>query len=357
MGLLRQGAGLVALLAMAAGALALPSHFEDPLERPAQISDLALRAPVLGTAAAGSALIAVGQRGHILRQSSPTSPWHQVRVPVSTDLVAVAFPSPDHGWAVGHDGIVLSTRDGGVTWQRRLDGHMAYEIELSHYEALAARGDATALRELRFLKRMASQAPARPFLDVWFKSDKDGYLVGAFGMVFRTSDGGSSWVPMAERTDNPKRLHLYAVRGDADNTYVAGEQGTTLRLDAATGRFIAMNAPYKGSFFGVAVQKARVIVYGLKGHALMSEDRGHTWLVLETGTTQSIVGSAVDPRGHVLFATQGGRILRLRAKDTRLSEAGTVKAGEVFGMASAGDGRTVMATSAGPKAVQLGEGS
>lgn len=353
--MLRACAGTIALAVTAIGTPALPSHFEDPLERPAQMSDLSLQAPVLGVASAGSAFIAVGQQGRILRQSSPTSPWRQVVVPVSTDLVAVSFSTADHGWAVGHDGVVLSTRDGGTSWQRRLDGRKAYEIEMSYYEPLAARGDASALRELRHLKKIASQAVARPLLDVWFKSESEGYLVGAFGMILHTADGGNSWVPMAGRADNPKHLHLYAVRADAESVYIAGEQGMALRLDAGAGRFVAMNVPYTGSLFGVAVHQARVVFYGLNGHAFLSEDRGNRWNALESETTQSIVGCAADSRGDLLFATQGGKIMRLRAKRTSLSEAGTVKAGEVFGIASAGDGRIVVATSTGPKDVQLSE--
>ena len=32
-------------------------------------------------------------------------------VPVSSDLVAVAFPTPQQGWAVGHDGVILASAD------------------------------------------------------------------------------------------------------------------------------------------------------------------------------------------------------------------------------------------------------
>jgi photosystem II stability/assembly factor-like uncharacterized protein len=354
---LRVWAGLVTSLAIAANALALPSNYEDPLEQPAQMSDLQLRAPVLAITGAGTALIAVGQRGRILRATSPTSPWRQMAVPVSTDLVAVSFPSPNHGWAVGHDGIVLSSSDGGVSWQRRLDGRRAYQIELSYYKALAARGNAGGLREVRYLKKVASRAPAWPFLDVWFKNDSDGYLVGAFGMIFHTSDGGTSWTPMTDCADNPKRLHFYAVRGDADDTYIAGEQGTSLKFDSGKGRFVAMNAPYKGSFFGVAAQGARVVVYGLNGHAFLSDDRGSTWHALDTGTTQSIVGYAATPHGDLLFATQGGKIMRLQAKGTSISMAGIETAEEVFGIASTGDGNAVIATSTGPRSIQLSGGS
>jgi len=333
--------------------MALPAHFEDPLQQPAQITPMSLRSPVLAVAQAGTGLVAVGQRGHILRKLSPTATWVQVAAPVSTDLVAVSFSSPEHGWAVGHDGVVLSSSDGGQSWQRRLDGRMAWQAAVSFYEARAAQGDEAAQHQLNYLKKVAAQAPAWPFLDVWFRSDSDGYLVGAFGLILHTTDAGNSWTPMMDLTDNAKRLHLYAVRGHGDDVFIAGEQGIVLRLDAATGRFVAVPLPYKGSLFGVAVQANRVVVYGLGGHVLLSDDHGATWRVLETGTTQSFVGSAERPDGALLLVTQGGKIMQLPANAMQLSASGQAIAGEVFGIAPEGDNGVVVATSTGPKPVRL----
>jgi photosystem II stability/assembly factor-like uncharacterized protein len=346
--------GVACVLGIAMNALALPAHFEDPLQRAAQITPFSLQSPILALAQAGNALVAVGQRGHILRKSSPTATWVQVAVPVSTDLAAVSFPSPAHGWAVGHDGVVLSSTDGGQSWQRRLDGHKAWQTAVSYYEGRSAHGDEAAARQLRYLQKVAAQAPAWPFLDVWFRTESDGYLVGAFGLILHTTDAGNSWTPLMDLTDNPKRLHLYAVRGQGDAVFIAGEQGIVLRRDAATGRFAALSLPYKGSFFGVAVQATRVVAYGLSGHAMLSEDRGNTWRALESGTTQSFVGYAVRPDGSLLLVTQGGKIMQLSANATQLSALGHAMAGEVFGIAPSGDDGVVVATSTGPKPVRLG---
>lgn len=342
------------VLGIAVTAMAMPAHFEDPLLQPAQITPISLRSPVLAVAQAGTGFVAVGQRGHILRKSSPTATWVQVAVPVSTDLVAVSFPSPEHGWAVGHDGVVLSSSDGGQSWQRRLDGPKAWQAAVSYYEGRAVQGNEVAARQLNYLKKVADQAPAWPFLDVWFRNDSDGYLVGAFGLILHTTDAGTSWTPIMDLTDNPKRLHLYAVRGHGDDVFIAGEQGIVLRLDAATGRFVAVSLPYKGSLFGVAVQATRVVVYGLGGHVLLSDDHGATWRVLETGTTQSFVGAAERPDGALLLVTQGGKIMRLPADATQLSAVGQAITGEVFGIAPEGVDGVVVATSTGPKPVRLG---
>src|SRR5574340_1818382 len=80
--------------------------FRDVLDTPAAMSPLAQRGLLLGLARAGNAVVAVGQRGHILWSDDAGGHWQQAAVPVSSDLVAVSFPTPKIGWAVGHDGVV-----------------------------------------------------------------------------------------------------------------------------------------------------------------------------------------------------------------------------------------------------------
>ena len=104
--------------AQSAGAAA----YVDVLDLPAKPSALARQSPLLDLAQAGKRLVAVGQRGHILYSDDDGRHWQQAGVPVSVDLTAVAFPSPEQGWAVGGDGVVLHSADGGASWQKQLDG-------------------------------------------------------------------------------------------------------------------------------------------------------------------------------------------------------------------------------------------
>ena len=102
---------------------------------------------------------------------------------------------------------------------------------VDHYQNHGeARPDAATL--LDEAKRFAAEGADKPFLDVWFDDENVGYVVGVFNLVFRTDDGGKHWVPWFDRTDNPKRYHLYAVRRVGDDLYAAGEQGIVLKLDA-----------------------------------------------------------------------------------------------------------------------------
>src|SRR5262245_46588487 len=75
----------------------------DVLDVPAAKSPYAQRSLLNGLARAGDRIVAVGQRGHVLYSDDAGQQWQQADVPVSSDLVSVAFVDAKRGWAVGHD--------------------------------------------------------------------------------------------------------------------------------------------------------------------------------------------------------------------------------------------------------------
>jgi len=295
---------LVALTALVAGAWAVPDNSpRDVLDTPALTSTLAERSLVNGLTLAGQRVVAVGQRGHVLLSDDHGKSWQQAVVPASADLVAVSFPDAQHGWSVGHDGVVLASSDGGRSWVRQLDGRTLGDVLIKHY---TASGDAKWLAEA---KRFAAQGAENPLLDVWFDDVNNGVVVGAFGLVLRTADGGKSWQPLMHTTDNPKALHLYAVRRAGGELYIAGEQGLLLKLDRASGRFIAVAIPYQGTLFGVVGTERAVLAFGLRGNVVRSTDGGRTWGTVPTGVQAGLTAGTLDERGRIVLASQTGHVL------------------------------------------------
>ncbi|WP_267221457.1 WD40/YVTN/BNR-like repeat-containing protein [Dyella silvae] len=309
--------------ALAALAFALPcvsvAGFADVLDTPASMSPLASRTLLNGLAMAGKRVVAVGQRGHIVYSDDNGTHWQQATVPVSSDLVAVSFPTPQQGWAVGHDGIVLHTVDGGASWSIQMDGRRMGPLMLAQIRARAAKGELGDQEQTDKLVeeagRIAAQGAENPFLDVWFADAKHGFIVGAFNLIFETTDGGQTWTSWFDRTENPDRLHLYSVRGVGADVYITGEQGLVLKLDRDTGRFRALETPYKGTFFGVAGNAGTVVVYGLRGNAYRSTDAGAHWAQVDTGVQEGITGGTsfgaqslalVSQAGTVLLSSDGG---------------------------------------------------
>ena len=285
--------------------------FVDVLDSPAQFSPLAQHGLLVGLASAGQRLVAVGQRGHILFSDDHGQRWQQASVPVSSDLVAVHFPTPSHGWAVGHDGVVLHSADGGANWQRQFDGRQVGPVMLAHYQALVAANpqDERLAALVREAERMTAEGADKPLLDVWFENEQVGYIVGAFNLIFHTEDGGKSWTPWMERTDNPSALNLYAIRPAGGELYIAGEQGLLLRLDRAGDRFLAIPTPYAGSFFGILGKPGTALVFGLRGNVFRSVNGGASWSPVETGLPVSITAGTELADGRLALLSQAGHLL------------------------------------------------
>lgn len=287
-------------------------EFVDTLASPAIQSEKALQGLFTGLASAGDRLVAVGQRGHIFYSDDAGIHWRQAQVPVSSDLVAVQFPNPSQGWVVGHDGIVLHSNDSGETWTRQFDGRELGSVVLQHYQQQAAQNpndEANALL-LGEAQRLVEEGADKPFLDLWFANEQTGYIVGAFNLIFRTDDGGRTWLPLMEDTDNPGALNLYGIRAIGSDLFIVGEQGLVLKLDPVTQRFISMPTPYSGSYFGVTGKPGSVLVYGLRGNVYRSVDHGASWSKVEIdGVSSSITAGTVTADGRIILVSQAGHVL------------------------------------------------
>ncbi|MDM0110127.1 YCF48-related protein [Variovorax sp. J22R24] len=299
---------LAALGSLAASGTATAAS--EVLDRPAGMSPLAAQRLITGIARAGERLVAVGQRGHIVHSEDGGRVWVQALVPVSSDLTAVSFVDAKVGYATGHDGVVLGTRDGGHGWTRLIEGRQVNRLVLEHMQRRAAASDASEQDKklLAEAQRNAEAGPDKPFLDLCFTSANEGFVVGAYGLILRTADGGKTWEPWFDRADNPGLLNLYAIRAHRGSIYIAGEGGLLLKLDRDAQRLRELTSPYKGSYFGLAATKAGVLAFGMRGNAFISTDEGATWNAVHTGLDASIVGGAVATNGTVALVDQSGGI-------------------------------------------------
>jgi photosystem II stability/assembly factor-like uncharacterized protein len=293
------------IASLASPAAGTAAGFVDPLDTPAAASALASRGLINGLALAGTRLVAVGPRGHIVYSDDHGKRWTQALVPVSSDLVAVQFPTPRQGWAVGHDGVVLHSEDGGADWSLQLDGRAAARLLRDYVKADANANDAQRAEA----RRVSAQGPDKPFLDVCFEDGRQGFVVGAFNLIFHTGDGGKSWQPWNDRIDNPGGLHLNAIRVIGDDVFIAGEQGLLLRLDRVKQRFETMPTPYCGSYFGLIGQNGALVAYGLRGNAYRSMDRGQSWRKIETGVQLGLTAATLTTDGRMVLVSQAGQLL------------------------------------------------
>ena len=300
------------LVAAAGAATASPLHaapVQPGLERPAIAARQPGRAVTLGIAAAGSRLVAVGERGVVALSDDGGQQWRQASVPVSVTLTSVRFARERVGMVTGHGGVVLATTDRGETWKVVLDGRRIADAELARARTS---GDDKAIKEA---ERLVADGPDKPLLDVLLQGERRAWVVGAYGLALATEDGGASWSSWAERLDNPKTQHLYAVRKHGDTVLLAGEQGLLLLSRDGGQTFKRLESPYRGSWFTAELIDERTfVVAGLRGSAWRSVDGGASWLALPAPPGASITASTLTSDGKLLLASQAGFVMSVEGE-------------------------------------------
>jgi len=328
----------------------------DTLREPSK--PISAPAPLLGIDRAGDVLVGVGLHGMIKRSTDGGTTWQQVQSPVSTDLVQVRFRDPLNGWIVGHDSVLLHTVDGGLTWSVQLDGRTVLARLKTFYGERAERGvegAADMLQEVEFAMNTSATPDvlASPFLDVMFNEEKVGYVIGAFGMILRSTDDGATWDPWIEQTDNTRRMHLYGLDERDGVFYIAGEQGLLMRQNPQTQQFTTIETPYNGTYFGVRALPNLLLAYGLRGNLYASRDDGGQWQQIDTGLNASLI-SAVDAGQQMIMVSQSGAMIALDKLSLSVTPLQASRVGEVFAASGTGrDSEMVVTFFSGAKLVEI----
>ena len=305
--------------ALFAAALHLMPLHAAPLQAvPAVPASNATQATMLDAVWAGARVVAVGDHGVVLLSDDQGKQWRQARsVPLSAPLTGVSFVDAKRGWAVGHWGAILSTTDGGESWQ---------------------------------IQRLSTEED-RPLFAVHFFNARQGVAVGLWSLVLTTADGGLTWAeqpvqapPGGKRADlnlmglfadDRGTLYATAEQGQVlhsddhgkswrylDTGYegtlwsgavladgrllLGGQRGTLLRGSADGKRFRRVPTQGKGSVTSVAVSGARVLAVGLDGLRVHSRDGGHSFEETQSGDGLSLTAALFSADGKpILFSRRG----------------------------------------------------
>jgi photosystem II stability/assembly factor-like uncharacterized protein len=248
----------------------------------ASASGLATEVLLLDADTANGRIVAVGTRGHIVLSDDGGESWRQASsVPTRAPLTDLQFVDEKQGWAVGHDAVILHTRDGGDTWERQ---------------------------------RFAPEDDA-PLLAVWFENALHGIAVGAFGMLLETHDGGATWERRPLVEDDPEMdHHLNGIfGGEGDAVFIAAEFGSLFRSLDDGRSWERLEPGYEGSFWnGLVLGDGTLLIFGMRGHVFRSEDGGDSWEEIESGTELSLQSGIQLEDGRVVLVGLGGIILSSR---------------------------------------------
>ncbi|WP_225316727.1 MULTISPECIES: YCF48-related protein [Marinobacter] len=313
-------------------AMSAPSVFAlaDIIETPSRPTMLAAENLLNDADRAGERIVAAGERGHIIFSDDQGETWVQGQVPVSATLTGVDFGTEAEGWAVGHSGVVLHSGDAGKTWELQLTGieaaELAIESRQQQIEEMEQKIEEApeeekadlewALDDLFFsMENLESDleiGPVNPFLDVWFENEDHGFVVGAYGMFLRTTDGGETWRDWAPRLENPTGFHLNAITQITGGALViVGEAGQIFVSVDGGESWEKRESPYEGSLFGAigTGQVNEVLAFGLRGNMFLSTDLGKSWKVVPNEAGATLNNGAVSDDGRITLVGNGGTVL------------------------------------------------
>lgn len=222
-------------------------------------------------------LVTAGELGHILISKDQGQSW----TPASLSqqryalLTRLHFKDGQTGLAIGHEGWILRTNDGGLNWQE-----------------------------------VAFNPGGEPLLGIHLLPSGAWVAFGAFGQALISRDDGNSWsdLPPPEGTD----WHLNNILASIDKRtwLIVGESGTLFRSTDGGENWETVPEFYNGSLYGgLNLGGDNWLVYGMRGNIFRSEDNGLTWTSVGGELPVSIFTHQSLDNGKLLLAGQGGVLL------------------------------------------------
>ncbi len=207
--------------------------------------------------------VAIGQDGLILKTNDGGKSWKQIPLELPLEDWQAAQPhifavsrgaSPNHIWAVGPVGAVIHSADGGETWENQSLGR---DVTLN---------------------------------GVSFASDTEGWAAGEFGSILRTVDAGKTW----QEQKNVLNLPQYT-RPELSEEDAIEQRVPRLYLEDLFLIDVAFRSPTEG------------YVTGESGILLHTADAGETWTRILSGSFNTLLSvlPAKDGQGDLATGILG----------------------------------------------------
>ena len=227
----------------------------------------------------GERLLTAGAMGEILYSDDKGAHWSPAKLNQDRQalIVSMAFaPDKKLGFAVGHEGWILRTKDGGSSWE-----------------------------EVAF-----SKENGEPLMSIARLPSGDWITIGAFGRALESKDGGQTWQVLtlpAEVED--KHLNRIVSSADQQHWLIVGERGLVIKSDDAGATWQIEPAFYNGSFYNaMPTKEGGWLIYGMRGNIFLQATAGAPWTKSEVAAPVSFFGHAQEQDGTIVLVGQGSML-------------------------------------------------
>lgn len=274
---------------------------------------------------------AVGANGTIIHTSNGGMTWANQTSGVILDLNAVKFVSGTEGWAVGQSGMILHTTNGGGLWMPQNSGTVVdlYDLSfVSQTQGWVAGGIYNQLKSVVINTTNAGtnwsvqySTTSGALFGVDFVDASSGWSCGVLGMaagrVDNTSNGGKNWSATGYGAMNQKIDFINATHG----WMVSGNMGLGAVSTTVDGgvTWLPGFATSSGSLRDIVMVSAQTgWITGDGGMILKSINGGVNWTLQPAPTAKplwgvdfvdSVHGWAVGDMGTVVCTSSGGEVV------------------------------------------------
>ena len=196
-------------------------------------------------------------------------------------LLAVDFITKKQGWAVGENGTILRTRNGGLTWEAQSSPtHLLYDVCLINEHAAIAVGDRGAVlrsEDAGTTWQVQDSRTAECFGATHFVSKDEGWAVAEAGVILHTTNAGAVWQPQVSNTQQDL-LTVFFI--DDKNGWAAGSAGEIVSTSDGGKTWSKQQSGVSVNLFDIHfTSKNEGWIVGLFGTLLFTKDGGKMWML------------------------------------------------------------------------------
>ncbi len=270
---------------------------------------------------------AAGSKGSLLSTVDGGKSW-QVKSPPTEDSIRdIYFADANHGLIVCERNIfelksnnearayIMRTTDGGEHWKRSSISNTDVRLVRAIFQR-SGRGWAFGEGGVLFRTQdggvnwLRSQAPTRfLLLGASFVDDENGWLVGAGSTILQTTDGGETW--QSARLPNDERVRFNATSFvDARLGWAVGSEGAIYRTINGGRSWRKQHSGVTGDLLDVKFLNAvEGWAVGAEGTLLHTTDGGIRWMAERSGTPHTLERIFFADRTHGWAVGFGGTII------------------------------------------------
>jgi photosystem II stability/assembly factor-like uncharacterized protein len=265
---------------------------------------------------------AVGKFGLIFLTTDSGKTWQRRPSGTVKALSAVSFADPQHGFIAGSGGTLLATSDGGQTWRSQASGIKdqllgVYALTPTRVFAVGAFGTLLSTsdggqswlkHELNWNtlieKIVKDSGYVEPNLNaVHFISSDLGWVVGEFGLVMHTKDGGKTWVPQRYGSDLPQ---LYGLQfRDQQRGWAVGQAGNLIQTNNGGQRWSSVELETKRDLYDASLDGDHGVIVG-DGVVLVSRDGGSVWSPMTMKREEQRLSGVILKNNDAIAVGRGG---------------------------------------------------